>query len=192
MILISAIKLALRNMVMVLPDSPSVLGVRFVCCLLMHLQIEKKIRNGQSMMKYAANHVDKFSVPELAWLVGFLQCISTQATTFACIFFVSTISTPIDVIIKFIALATIAKFDNFYSNSLPLEINMKNRACNAAGNRVINVEKHRRDFAEKDDRSRCIRILNVLTKIFRIYYAAWIFYFVPLMVLIVPYFSEHL
>ena len=69
---------------------------------------------------------------------------------------------------------------------------MKNRALNFAGNKAIKVEKHRRDFAEKDDRSRCIRILNVLTKIFRIYYAAWIFYFVPLMVLIVPYFSEHL
>jgi hypothetical protein len=70
-------------------------------------------------MKYAVNHPENFKAPGLAWLVGLLQCISTQMTIYVCIFFVSTITRTIDVIIKFIALATIAKFDNFYYNSIP-------------------------------------------------------------------------
>jgi hypothetical protein len=35
--LIVAIKLALSGMVLVVPPSPKVLGVRFICTLLMHL-----------------------------------------------------------------------------------------------------------------------------------------------------------
>jgi hypothetical protein len=202
MCLIFAIKLALGTMILIVPPSPKVLGVRFICSLLMHLQIEMKIRAGQNMMKYAINHPHKFRAPGLAWLVGFLQCISTQMTIICCILFVSTISRTIDVIIKFIALATIAKFDNFYYNSIPWEV--KVTFCKgdkltpdgyftqlgAKGNKVIKIEKHRNDYKKEDERPKLIKILAFIYKCFRIYYATVIFYFIPLMVLVVPYFSD--
>jgi hypothetical protein len=120
-ILIYAIKLALGDLQIIVPARPSILAVRFICTLLISLQVEKKISSGQLIMKYVVNHHKKFRTPVLAWLIGFLQCISTQMTLIACILFISTISRTIDVIIKFVALATIAKFDNFYYNSVPWE-----------------------------------------------------------------------
>jgi hypothetical protein len=105
-----------------IPQEPDGLGVRFICTLLLFLTIEKKISAGQNMMKYATNHPDEFKSPVLAWLVGMMQCISTQMTIFACIWFISTLTQPINMILQFVAFLTITKFDNFYYNSIPWEV----------------------------------------------------------------------
>ena len=39
-----------------LPDSIIVLGSRFLCTILMHLQVESDVRQGIKMMKYNTNH----------------------------------------------------------------------------------------------------------------------------------------
>lgn len=58
------------------------------------------------------------------------------------------------------------------------------------GNKVIKIEKHRNDYKENDTRPKLIKILGFIFKCFRIYYATIVFYFIPLGVLIVPYFSD--
>lgn len=56
----------------VLPNSISVLGARFVCSILMHLQCESDLRQGISMMKYVVNHSDSFSNPGYAYLIALM------------------------------------------------------------------------------------------------------------------------
>ena len=51
--------------------SVNVLALRFICGLLMHLNVESDIRNGLKMMKYVINHTNDFSAPFNAFLCGF-------------------------------------------------------------------------------------------------------------------------
>lgn len=44
-----------------LPKNLAVLGARFVCTILMHLQVEGDLRQGLQMMKYVTNHASEFS-----------------------------------------------------------------------------------------------------------------------------------
>ena len=69
-------------------------------------------------MKYLVNHPEEFSAPKLAFTVGVLQFFTGLLTELACIMFLGSINNPIDVIIRFIALGSIAKIDNFYFAAL--------------------------------------------------------------------------
>lgn len=43
-----------------IPNDVQILCTRFVAAMMMHLQVEKDIRNGLTMMKYAVNHYSNF------------------------------------------------------------------------------------------------------------------------------------
>lgn len=71
------------------------------------------------MMKYLSNHPTEFSAPRLAFLVGFLQVFTGFMTELCCMTFLGSLDNAIAVIIRFIALGSIAKVDNFYADALP-------------------------------------------------------------------------
>jgi hypothetical protein len=56
----------------VTPNSSMTLIARFICSVMMHLQVESDVRQGQVMMKFATNHPDEFDHPGLAFLIGFM------------------------------------------------------------------------------------------------------------------------
>jgi hypothetical protein len=60
------------------------------------------------------------------------------------------------------------------------------------GNYAIKVTNHRSDLSGegKDKRPFKIRILAVIYSIFRMYYACFVFYFFPLLILVVPYMAD--
>jgi hypothetical protein len=151
--------------------------------MLMHLNVEGDVRNGQKMMKYATNHPELFNLPKTAFCIGLMQFIGGLACEFACMFFLSTISKSIDVIIKFIALGSIAKIDDFYASALPEE----NKVKKNKGRAELKISNHRRKFMANDERPGCVKCLSVLTKIIRIVYCSFIFYFIPFLVLFLPY-----
>ena len=55
-----------------MPASMSVLAARFVCSIMMHLQVSSDEAQGLQMMKYLVNHPEEFSAPRLAFTVGAL------------------------------------------------------------------------------------------------------------------------
>jgi hypothetical protein len=71
------------------------------------------------MMKYATNHPKDFDHPTLAFLVGAMQFSGGILCEFACLFYLSTIESTMDVIIKFIALGKIAMIDDMYAAAMP-------------------------------------------------------------------------
>jgi hypothetical protein len=97
------------------------MGARFVCSILMHLQVEGDVRQGLRMMKYVTNHPFDFSNPASAFFVAVMQILGGLFAEIACILYLSSIDTAIDIIIKFVALASIAKVDDFYASALPAD-----------------------------------------------------------------------
>ena len=132
--------LTYENFEIVFPADVPTLAARFTCTILMHLQVESDIRQGLRMMKYLLNHQEDFSSPFNAYLIGLLQMIGGLGAEVACIFYLSSIITPMDVIIRFIALGSIAKVDDFYASALPDENRIKGKS------KPMVVKHHRRDI----------------------------------------------
>ena len=56
----------------VFPHDLATMAARFICTILMHLQVESDVRQGLRMMKYAINHHEDFSGPLNAFFIGWL------------------------------------------------------------------------------------------------------------------------
>lgn len=166
-----------------IPPSTTVFAARFICVILMHLQVEGDLRNGLQLMKYATNHPREFFMPKAAWFVGFMQFFGGVLCELACVLFLSTINEIIFIVIKFIALGSIAKIDDFYAAALPEE----NKVKKNRGKAVMESKNHRRLYNTSEDRSCGIKTLSVVTKICKMFYAAFIFYFIPFVTILLPY-----
>jgi len=137
------------------------------------------------MMKYSVNHSDDFSGPFNAFLIGFLQMIGGLGAELGCIFYLSSINTPMDVIIRFIAMGSIAKVDDFYASALPDENKIKGKS------KPMTVKLHRRDLQLGKHSPSCAYWLGrFIFKSFRIFYASFVFYFMPYLILVLPYAFE--
>ena len=134
-------------------------------------------------MKYATNHPTEFYLPMIAWSIGFMQGIGGILCEIACVLFLSTIEDVLMIIIKFIALGSIAKIDDFYAAALPDENKVKKNRARAN----LEIKNHRRLYRAQDDRACGVKALGVVTKIIRIIYCSLIFYFIPFIVLFIPY-----
>ena len=116
---------SLEGFSIALPPSLPVMGARFVCSILMHLQVEEDMRQGLVMMKYAINHAKDFSNPFYAFFVALMQCMGGMAAEICCIIFLCSLTNPIDIIIRFVAFASIGKVDNFYYAAIPADNKIK-------------------------------------------------------------------
>lgn len=177
-----------------LPKDITVLGARFVCTILMHLQVEGDMRQGLRMMKYVTNQPFDFSNPSAAFFVALMQTLGGLAAEVACIMYLSNINTAIDVIIKFVALASIAKVDDFYASALPADGNKIKK-----GTKPLVIRIHKRDwetYGQNPEAKNYAQMQEVgfsryfgrfIFKTFRIVYASYIFYFLPYTSLWLPY-----
>lgn len=188
----------------VLPSNVSVLGARFICTILMHLQVEGDMRQGLRMMKYVTNHPFDFSNPSSAFFVALMQTLGGLAAEIACILFLGSIDKAIDVIIKFVALASIAKVDDIYASALPADGNKIKKAS-----KPLMIRVHKRDWEahaelnqnsspavshktqnEMDNVGWSRKIGRFVFKILRVTYGCWIFYFLPYSSLFLPYIAQ--
>lgn len=128
------------------PTTTSVMGARFICSILMHLQVESDMRQGLRMMKYVTNHPFDFSNPMTAFFVALMQCIGGLFAEIACILFLCSINSAIDVIIKFVALASIAKVDDIYASALPADGNKIKKKSSP-----LVIRLHKRDWELHED-----------------------------------------
>lgn len=173
------------------------LGARFVCTILMHLQVEGDLRQGLKMMKYVSNQPFDFSNPQAAFFVALMQILGGIAAEFACIIYLCSITQTIDVIIKFVALASIAKVDDFYASALPADGNKIKKPSTP-----MKVHVHKRDWQLNDEASETKQhklmrevgwsryVVRFIFKLIRIIYASYIFYFLPYTSLFLPYLTS--
>lgn len=88
-----------------------------------------------------------------------------------------------DVIIRFIAMGSIAKVDDFYYSALPDDNKVKGKT------KPLLVKNHRRDYQEGNHPPNdcAYWIGRTVYKFYRVLYASFVFYFMPYMILVVPY-----
>ena len=184
------------NFSIVLPEDITVLGARFVCTILMHLQVEGDLRQGLKMMKYVTNQPFDFSNPQAAFFVALMQIVGGIFAELACIIYLSSLAAAIDVIIKFVALASIAKVDDFYASALPADGNKIKKQSTP-----LQVHVHKRDWqlqveASEENKHKLMAkvgweryVVRFVFKFIRILYASFIFYFLPYSSLFLPYFT---
>ena len=167
----------------IFPKDVPTLAARFTCTILMHLQVESDIRQGLRMMKYLLNHSEDFSSPFNAYLIGLLQMIGGIGAEIGCVIYLSSINSPMDVIIRFIAMGSIAKVDDFYASALPDENRIKGKS------KPMLVKHHRRDIQNSGKRLGFFSywVGRFIFKTCRIIYASFVFYFLPYLILLVPY-----
>jgi len=156
------------------------------------------------MMKYVTNHPFDFANPSSAFFVALMQTMGGLAAEIACILFLGSIDKAIDVIIKFVALASIAKVDDIYASALPADgnkikkptkpmiIKVHKRDWEAHDamheNGLPDISKHTKDEMDNVGWSR--KIGRFTFKFLRVFYGSFIFYFLPYSTLFLPYIAQ--
>ena len=102
----------------VVPSTLTCLVARFVCSTLMHLIVKGDITQGLIMMKYVTNHPFDFFSPLMAFLIGFMQFMGGLGAEIISILYLGSFDNPFHVLLRFIALASIARVDDIYIGAL--------------------------------------------------------------------------
>lgn len=116
-----------------------VLIPRLISSIMMHLNVEPDIRQGIELMKYAINHPQKFRPikkgykdedPETisfvgvrrrafcAFMLGFNQAAIAIVAEILVIVYLSSLSSLLLIIMKYVSLAAVVKFDDMYAAAL--------------------------------------------------------------------------
>ena len=91
---------------------------RFMASMMMHINVEKDVRNGIAMMKYACNHHDQFTNVYPSFMIGFLMMSCSFIVEINVMIILSSLPDILGVIMKYVSLAAIANIPRFYYNSL--------------------------------------------------------------------------
>lgn len=93
------------------------------------------------MMKYVINHSKEFSNPGAAFFLCLMQFTGGLFAELACILYLCSMNNAIEIIIRFVALASIAKVDDFYYAALPTDGNKIKKPT-----KPLIIKVHRRDW----------------------------------------------
>lgn len=96
-----------------LPTGQMVL-CRSILGIFMHFIVDKDIRQGLVLMKYALNHPWKFRRWYSAFLIGFIQLALAVTSEYVSIQIVLSTDTYLDAVKDFIALMIVNEFDNHF------------------------------------------------------------------------------
>ena len=78
------------------------------------------------MMKYLINHTEDFSAPFNAYLIGMAQFSTGVLAEIGCVVFLATIQDPVQIMIRYMTLASVAKVDDMYAGALDEVNRIKN------------------------------------------------------------------
>ena len=106
------------NFKIFIPESIDILCTRFLASMLMHFNVEKDIRNGISMMKYAVNHYNNFENIHAAFLISFMLAFNSFLVEITVVMVLTSIESVLEVIMKYVSLSAVANIPRFYFNSL--------------------------------------------------------------------------
>ena len=91
---------------------------RFICAVVLHMELQDEGYQGLSMMKYALNHSWRFDHPGTAFMAGFLQVSVVFLVEFVNILAILSSQSEPDIVMNFLALTIIANFDDLFFRAL--------------------------------------------------------------------------
>jgi hypothetical protein len=91
---------------------------RFVASMMMHINVEKDVRNGISMMKYAVNHYRNFNNVVPPFILAMMSTLISLIVEVNVMIILSSMPNVLGVVMKYVSLAAIANIPRFYFSSL--------------------------------------------------------------------------
>ena len=91
---------------------------RFVASMMMHINVEKDVRMGIAMMKYAVNHRENFNNVIPAFWLGLNSTVISLIVELNVMIILSSMKNILGVVMKYVSLAAIANIPRFYYASL--------------------------------------------------------------------------
>ena len=150
---------------------------------MMHLNVEKDIRNGLSMMKYSVNHYNNFKNVHQAFFIGFLLALVSISIELTVVLVLVSLPNALEVIMKYVSLCAIANIPRFYYGSLVEHKLLK------AGGLELDITNFRKNGLMASAPIH-IRAMRVIQKGFRLYFVSFSYYFMPFSFLIFTYFTN--
>lgn len=136
-----------------------IIVARFLSSMMMHLNVEQEIRSGLTLAKYCLNHPNRFKgafsngengkqVVHISgifppFFLAMSQVIVGLIVEINVLIYLTSLKSLLDVIMKFVTLASICKFDDMYAASL-----FENKMKAAGGKKLIKYYYRRHKFLE--------------------------------------------
>ena len=152
--------------------SMDMMVARFVASMMMHINVEKDVRMGISMMKYAVNHSENFNNVIPAFMMGLNSTILSLIVEINVMIILSSMPDILGVVMKYVSLAAIANIPRFYYNSL-----VEHRMCN-----IKDVNLKITNFRSQNplkDAPLYLKVMRLIAKFWRFLFCSCSFYFMP-------------
>jgi len=99
-------------------DKLDLMIARFMASMMMHINVEKDVRSGITMMKYAVNHEDNLTNVYPPFIIAFLLATVALIVEFNVMVILSSMTDILNVTMKYVSLAAIVNIPKFYYGSL--------------------------------------------------------------------------
>lgn len=153
---------------------------RFLCSLLLHMELVPDVKQSFWMMRYLNTHPHKFSQQFVPYLIALMQFTGGLLAEITNIFMLSTRESVEECVTFFVAFNILAKIDNIYAESLSnqplMKVTEQPLVWELSGKSV--------PFGSRSRLHKWIRINTVLLD--RFYYTFY-YYFFPFIVNFIPY-----
>lgn len=166
----------------------NILIVRYICALILHLQLEGEVLQSLEFIKLIIHKVKPWKKVVPMMCVALMQFVSSLLTEFLNILLICSMTDLSDIIVNCVQFQMIAQIDDFYAGSqknsflLNLMRNSSLEICWTAEDKKRVEEKivtlyHKVFFVG----------MKILYKAIRIFYSAVYFYFTPYLVVILSF-----
>lgn len=153
-------------------ESLDMMVARFVASMMMHINVEKDVRGGINMMKYAVNHPDNFNNVVPSFIMALNATIISLIVEVNVMIILSSMPNILGVVMKYVSLAAIANIPRFYYASL-VEHRMS-----SVSSLSLQVSRFRNQGILKDAPIH-LKIMRVIYKFWRLLFASCSYYFMP-------------
>jgi hypothetical protein len=145
---------------------------RFMASMMMHINVEKDVRNGIAMMKYVCNHHDHFTNVYPSFAIGFLLMTCSLIVEINVMLILSSLPDILGVIMKYVSLSAIANIPRFYYNSL-----VEHKALSFGGLKLP-IKKFRHEQPLQGAHW-TVYVMRLIYKTCRMFFCSLSFYFMP-------------
>ena len=169
------------NFIIIENDGLEVICVRFIASMLMHLNVEKDVRNGIQMMKYAVNHSENFVNLDVGFFIGFMLTICSFGVEITVILVLVSFRDVLKVVMGYVSLAAISNIPRFYYNSL-----VEHKLLTVA-DVTLAITKFRH-MNPRENAPFKLHVMRFIQKSNRLFFVSWSYYFMPFTALIISFF----
>jgi len=154
-------------------SSLDMMAARFVASMMMHINVEKDVRNGIQMMKYSVNHYKQFNNVIPAFLIGFNCTLISLIVEINVMIILSSLKDILGVVLKYVSLAAIANIPRFYYASL-----VEHKMC-LVKDLNLDITEFRSETQPLNGAPSYIHVLRAIYKVWRVAFCTVSFYFMP-------------